>query len=130
MSATELFASLVQQGYDLDSDGDQLAVSGPPLTDDLRELIRDNKPAFCELANLKADAGPDWGWVAQDAKTLLAFAELMRTNRRKWLGQIPDHWTWETICQRCGPVPIWPGCPPKVSGCPWCFNRVRGDPMP
>ncbi len=75
MSATELFASLVQQGYELEAIGDQLDVDGPPLTDNLRDLIKDNKPAFCELAKLKDDAGPDWPWIAQDPFELGELAE-------------------------------------------------------
>ena len=45
-------------------------------------------------------------------------------------GIVPDHYTSETECKHCGPVPIFPGCPPQVDGCPWCFNRLRGLPMP
>ena len=28
------------------------------------------------------------------------------------------------------PVPIFQGSPSKVDGCPWCFNRNAGLPMP
>ncbi len=75
MSATELFASLVQQGYDLEAIGDQLDVDGPPLTDNLRDLIKENKFAFCELAKLKDDDGPDWAWIAQNPFELTELAE-------------------------------------------------------
>ena len=42
----------------------------------------------------------------------------------------PDHYTAETECSHCGPVPIFPGCPPQVIGCPWCLNRLKGLPIP
>ena len=45
-------------------------------------------------------------------------------------GVNPDHYTSETDCKHCGPVPIFEGCPPQVDGCPWCFNRIKGLPMP
>ena len=60
MLAVDLLSNLAKQGYDLDADGDGLVVDGPPLTDDLRALIKQNKPGLCHLLNLKAEAGPDW----------------------------------------------------------------------
>jgi len=45
-------------------------------------------------------------------------------------GIVPDHYTSETDCKHCGPVPIFEGCPPQVEGCPWCFNRLTGLPVP
>ncbi len=45
-------------------------------------------------------------------------------------GIVPDHYTATTECAHCGPVPIWPGLPAKVLGCPWCFNRRAGIPIP
>lgn len=45
-------------------------------------------------------------------------------------GRAPDHYTARTECKHCGPVPIFAGCPPEVDGCPWCFNRIKGLPIP
>ena len=45
-------------------------------------------------------------------------------------GVVPDHYTSETECKHCGSVPIFRGCPPQVDGCPWCFNRIKGLPVP
>ncbi len=45
-------------------------------------------------------------------------------------GIVPDHYTSETDCKHCGPVPVFEGCPPHVDGCPWCFNRIKGLPAP
>ena len=45
-------------------------------------------------------------------------------------GIVPDHYTAKTDCSGCGTVPIFEGVPERVSGCPWCFNRLKGLPMP
>lgn len=58
------------------------------------------------------------------AAALVAIVEM----REK--GITPPHYTSQTDCKRCGPVPIFEGCPPEVEGCPWCFNRHRGFPIP
>ena len=59
-----------------------------------------------------------------------AMAELAKIIEMRKRGQIPANYTSTTTCKHCGPVPIWEGCPPKVLGCPWCFNRHRGLPIP
>ncbi len=56
--------------------------------------------------------------------------EMVVITEMRQRGICPDHYTSTTECRRCGPVPIWPGCPPQVNGCPWCFNRLQGLPMP
>ncbi|MFM8442465.1 MAG: hypothetical protein ACKN9W_03865 [Methylococcus sp.] len=45
-------------------------------------------------------------------------------------GIAPDHYTGQTVCRSCGPVPIWHGAPAHVQGCPWCGNRTAGLPIP
>ncbi len=57
-------------------------------------------------------------------------AKLVEIVQMRERGEIPDHYTSTTICKHCGPVPIWNGCPPEVQGCPWCFNRHKGLPIP
>jgi len=46
------------------------------------------------------------------------------------LGIAPQHYTAVTHCRYCGSVPLWPGVSEKVQGCPWCFNRHKGLPIP
>ena len=82
------------------------------------------------LDELQAEAGSDWPHISETPERLEAYAELVRTARMIRIGQVPPHWTAGTTCKHCGPVPIWPGCAPKVSGCPWCFNRVQGLSVP
>ena len=74
-----------------------------------------------ESENLPADIEPH---ERDTAKALLA---IMRMRER---GEVPDHYTATTTCTRCGPVPIFPGVPDKVQGCPWCLNRHAGKPIP
>ncbi len=45
-------------------------------------------------------------------------------------GIVPEHYTATTDCRHCGLVPIFEGLPATVDGCPWCFNRIKGLPIP
>ena len=56
--------------------------------------------------------------------------EMLRIQNMRSRGIVPDHYTATTTCKHCGPVPIWNGCPAAVQSCPWCFNRIKGLPMP
>ena len=68
------------------------------------------------------------GEIAPDEMPVVAkMVEIAEMRER---GQIPSHYTSTTTCKHCGPVPIWDGCPPEVLGCPWCFNRHKGFPIP
>lgn len=69
-----------------------------------------------EWAVLEADAA-----LMAAARLALAFAEQRRG------GIAPDHHTGTTTCARCGPVPIWPGAPARVLGCPWCTVQAEGE---
>ena len=56
--------------------------------------------------------------------------EMVVITEMRQRGICPDHYTSKTECKHCGTVPIWPDCPPRVNGCPWCLNRHKGLPMP
>lgn len=56
--------------------------------------------------------------------------EMLHIQHMRSRGIVPHHYTAKTQCKHCGPVPIWDGCPPQVTGCPWCFNRIGGLPIP
>jgi len=79
---------------------------------------------------LRRAAEDDWDEIANDPSRLVAFADSLAIKQIRESGGIPDHYTSETECKHCGPVPIWLGCPPQVNGCPWCLNRLAGLPMP
>ena len=64
----------------------------------------------------------DWPEIAADPNQLKAFASLLMIVEMREQGIVPDHYTAITECRYCGPVPIWPGVPAEVAGCPWCFT--------
>jgi len=43
-------------------------------------------------------------------------------------GIAPPTWTEAAHCDKCGPVYLW--APIKVTGCPWCWNRLHGVNIP
>lgn len=70
----------------------------------------------------------DWqrGEFSQEALT--AFAGLLVDRRLMDEGKRPPSFTENGYCQQCGPVYLWSGG--VVLGCPWCFNRAAGRPIP
>lgn len=60
--------------------------------------------------------------------TLIAYIEVLARRRDMARGLIPDGWTQTVECLGCGPVRIWPECPPKVIACPWCAIRKAKTP--
>ncbi len=81
-------------------------------------------------SELQERAGPDWEEISTDPAKLKAFAELVMIEDMRHRGIVPDHYTATTNCKHCGPVPIFEGNWPESDGCPWCFNRLKGLPMP
>jgi len=82
------------------------------------------------VQQLRAEAGDDWPDIVGDQSQFEAFAQTLLITRMRERGEVPSHYTATTECKFCGIVPIFEGCPHKVEGCPWCFNRVSGRPMP
>jgi hypothetical protein len=101
------------------------------LTPDLIDRIRRAKPTLLSaLDRIRQDSGDEWPQIAADPRQLKAYFELSMIEDMRQRGIAPDHYTATTTCKQCGPVPIWQGCPPEVLGCPWCFNRLQGLPLP
>ena len=132
MSALPIFSELSDKGLRVRVDGLDLVFSPKKaLTPNLASRIKKEKPALIRsLKEIKRKAGPDWNEVANDPAQLKACAELLMIGEMRQKGIRPDHYTAETECRNCGSVPIWQGCPPQVDGCPWCFNRIKGLPVP
>lgn len=100
---------LIDAGAEFRLDGDEVEIelpAGVELTDAQTAELRAEKPA------------------------LAACAHLQQVDRDREAGRVPASYTVVTDCRRCGPVPIFPGCPPEALGCPWCTNRRRGLPVP
>ena len=98
--------------------------SGPPTRCEISE--------FSEISPVRAE----WSELLENDNEELTAAELpvaiemIEISKMRERGVIPDHYTAETECKHCGPVPIFAGCPPIIIGCPWCFNRIKGLPVP
>lgn len=152
MSAVaSLLEAVRTSGIRLTPGGDDLIVTGsagsPPdallsalrahkaeLLSLLTETARIAHGCGVSLADLEAAASDDWPALLADLPLLTTFAHvvtLRRTLRRmREQGTVPLHYTAVTECAGCGQVPIFPGAPARVDGCPWCFNRRAGHPLP
>jgi hypothetical protein len=120
------------------------------VTKDLLKLISDHKAALVDylsssvaanddthhgdnrafLGRLRTELGEDWDEISSDPAQLEAFARLFRTDECRRQGKRPAHYTATAICRGCGPVSIFEGTAGHVLGCPWCYNRVNGLPIP
>jgi len=133
MSALPILMEFFDKGIMVRVDGPDLALSAPrgTLNPALVSRAKAEKPALLDsLAWIREMAGSDWIDVSNDPKQLRAFADLLAIEDMRHRGIAPDHYTTTTECKHCGGVPIWEGCAPNVLGCPWCFNRIKGLPIP
>ena len=132
MSALPLVMDLADQGVFPYVNGNRVVLTPTArVTDILTRQARDNKrPLMSALLELQQLAGPDWAAFEAYPARLKVFAEMVMISEIRQQGVVPDHYTSETECKHCGPVPIFEGCPPKIIGCPWCFNRLKGLPIP
>ena len=82
------------------------------------------------MDELRDLAAADWPTLEADPELLETFAHAVRTRRMREAGEIPPEYTQTVECAGCGPVLLWEGAPERVAACPWCFNRIRGLPVP
>ncbi len=82
------------------------------------------------LAELEKAAGEHWAEIENDAVRIEALALAITTRQQRERGEVPANWTQVCECAGCGPVYLWPGSRDRVLGCPWCFNRAEGRPIP
>ena len=157
MTAPDLVAELSKYDIRVTAVGERIEIDAPAgaLTDELRTKLQANKACVLQhvrlielLANAACRVSADGCPITSDdllarlsdadlddpqiltADTLAAFAHTVQASLMRERGEIPPGWTSVTTCKQCGPVPIFEGCSPKVDGCPWCWNRVRGLPHP
>lgn len=133
-AAFDLLQRVRDAGGVVKSEGNRLELRAPqPLPSDLMDDLRQHKAellAALRLDQLRVLAGDDWAVLQSSPVLLAAFSAAIETRRMREQGEIPPHYTATTVCARCGPVHIFPGCGPSVEGCPWCLNRVAGSPIP
>lgn len=148
----DLVAEVKRYGGRLRVVGEGCKVTAPaPLPDRLMDALRAAKPAvraYC-LADLAASEITRLDCPISAADLLLclspsdqpnpqlitpeglaALARVVHARLHRERGLIPPGWTQPAECRRCGPVVLWVGAPPTIEGCPWCFNRVAGRPIP
>lgn len=82
------------------------------------------------LAELRELAGADWPELEANPEQLECFADMVAVRHMRERGEVPPSYTAVTVCAGCGSVPIFEGVGPTVEGCPWCFNRAAGRPVP
>lgn len=147
MNAADLIVRIQQVGGRLSVQGDKLRIygQGHPLPPELLDALRQHKTEIMAaltdapivarhhgltVSDLEEAAGPDWPEVQTDPTLLEVLADAVVTRRMRERGEIPPRYTAITTCRHCGPVPIYPGVADQVEGCPWCFNRAAGRPVP
>lgn len=129
------------------AEGDRLKYRLPHGRADLLELLRLEKPRLLPLLRLCETACRELALepaelaaslTAEDAEAVLAegpevlraYAEAVAERKQRERGEVPANYTARTVCRGCGPVPIFEGAPGEVLGCPWCWNRLAGKPVP
>lgn len=157
MIAADLVAELSQYDIRVTAVGDRLEIDAPAgaVTEALRRKLRANKAYLLQrirlnklLANAACRVSREGCLITSDdllahlsdadqndpqlltAGALTAFAGMVQASLMRERCQIPPGWTSVTNCRHCGPVPIFVDCSPNVDGCPWCWNRLRGLPIP
>lgn len=149
MNTAELLNEVTRRGIKLKPDGNALCYTAPKdlLTPELMAKLKAHKTELLDilrkpgaeriaqdhglpLADLQQAAGPDWSDIENDPVTLEALARSITIRRMRERGEVPPDYTATTVCRHCGPVPIYPGVAERMLGCPWCFNRAKGLPMP
>lgn len=132
MSALRVLNELFSRGIRITPKGSVVSLSpADKLTPDLLQRVKTEKPDLIRLLErARIDAGDDWDEIAADYRQMRAVIELRMIEDMRHRGIVPSHYTATTVCAKCGEVPIFEGAPTAVQGCPWCFNRRGGLPMP
>ena len=133
MSALPIITEITDQGITARVEGNEIALSAPKgtLTPEVLAKLKSKKPELLHsLKELQERAAQDWTEISTDPAKLKSFAELVMIEDMRHRGIVPDHYTATTHCKHCGPGPIFEGCWPESDACPWCFNRIKGLPMP
>ncbi len=83
-------------------------------------------------SELVAVAGQDWGAMKSDYAQIKALAGAVYKQRIMREGKVPEDYSSTTYCKCCGLVlmPLSLSGGGNVLGCPWCWNKAYGWPMP
>jgi len=80
------------------------------------------------LEALASEDIEEWRKGGIGVDTLHAFARSLVQRRDMAQGKRPAHYTERATCKHCGLM--WLCFSGEVLGCPWCWNRAAGKPMP
>jgi len=69
-------------------------------------------------------------YAGEPDETLRACLRALARGAAMDSGTVPVEYTQRASCEGCGPVWLWPTCPPVVQACPWCFRRKAGKAFP
>ncbi len=131
MSAAETVAAARAAGMRLGLDGTDLLIESdcePPPQ--ILDALRRDKPAILALLRTRDTSEVSPLAMTNESPSLHGLTLAVVTRRQRERGECPPHWTEHCECAGCGLVLLWPGSPARVLGCPWCFNRAEGRPIP
>ena len=136
MNPAKLLDEIQDRGIRLEARQDMLYFDAPKgaLTAELKHALKQHKPELLQsyhgipVLELRQIAGEEWDTVTAEERR--AFAKAIQIRRMRERGEVPRHYTATTVCDHCGPVPIFPGVAARVAGCVWCFRRAQGLPIP
>lgn len=80
------------------------------------------------ISTLSSQDIDDWNNGDMSTETLRAFARSLVQRREMNQGKVPASYTERATCKNCGPIWLW--FSGEVHGCPWCWNRAKGRPVP
>lgn len=87
-----------------------------------------------DIEGLKSFLGKkDWDEYKDSPEALKYWAEMMIANNLMQQGIAPEDFTATTWCDTCGNYVYAPSSLTKggrVLMCPWCWNRIKGLPIP
>ncbi len=150
MSALPIISECHDKGIKIRVEGSEIVLSAPKgiLTPELVSRVKREKPALLaslgkialrsvqcvdmlarklwreHYDELEQKAGDSWALISNDPDKLMDFAHHEATRRILKDGRMPDTFTTEAHCRKCGLVPVAEGLSDEISECPWCMNGL------
>ena len=144
------------KGINIRVEGSEIVLSAPKgtLTPDLVARVKEEKPALLaslgkavlrsvqcvdmlarklwrdHYDELEQQAGDSWALISIDPDKLMDFAHREATRRILKDGRMPDTFTTEAHCRKCGLVPVDEGFSDEIAECPWCMNGLIAPAIP
>jgi len=85
-----------------------------------------------DTEKLRIFLGEDWDDYKDNPEALEGWSNLLAENHLIDQGEVPSSFTATTHCIACGDVFIPSSLVNggEVLGCPWCWNKAKGLPIP